>query len=280
MRRCEFDNELLLKSIATLLALLIAPVYLIAFYALIWNCPKYFHKYRTLLMLHVVGNLSFDAFMSFVWHPHFILPWVACCAVGIAWQFPYAMFTMFFVHIVRRRCDHPHFKYRMECVLIGQSRHPRAKGVAKFLAIFQIVSIATITDFVYGRQWLVDPQRKIELNQVVYCEQCVLIANFNYIHTYILFVASAFLMISAIVAIAFCELSAHAALSSMRSRVSPKTHELHSSFLRCLVRLVAVHVGLLGTPVGVFALAHLVEFRHRVWSSPLKFAHFQISPTR
>ncbi|CAB3405208.1 unnamed protein product [Caenorhabditis bovis] len=247
---------------------------------LMYKCPRYFQKYRILLILHVFGNFSFDLFMSFFWNPIFILPYMIACTTGIAWQYPFEMFLLFIINIIYTGIVILHmFEYRMKASLAPCQNGPKLVEISQIL--IKIGCVLAILLVLYCRDIFANSAINQKFNGTppveAFCPQCILLVDFNFIPCAFLFFLSSMLVAHASLLIVYCALNCYASLQKLKSRVSPRTHELQRQFLRGLLIQMSVHFALLGLPTMLLVVATWHQFVYSNWTHLIHFFTILIS---
>ncbi|CAB3405201.1 unnamed protein product [Caenorhabditis bovis] len=269
---CLADDELPFKSITFVCYIVFFPFYLAAFYALIYKCPTYFKHYRVLLLLHVSGNFVFDTFMSFFWHPQFILPWVAICTTGITYDFPYAMFYIFYANLIYTGLVILYmFEYRMTSVVTNMLKSLKRffQSCQRFIE-FECVLICV--NLMYCREHMIRFEHKIDIHlrrgpmpYFVFCDRCIFYLDFDFIPCITLLILSASTLSKAAVLVVVYTSVMTRKLQKSTTIMSTRTLAMQHSFLRALIIQASCHVLLIGTPVSVFLLAHIFDFTSSIW---------------
>ncbi|CAB3398158.1 unnamed protein product [Caenorhabditis bovis] len=248
------------------------PVYFTAMWCLLAQKSPHFKQYRKYLMFHAICNLAFESHMSIIMKPVIYLPYPVVRFCG-AWKFRFVnggLILFVFIGIVGATGFSIFEMYFYRFQLLARSNLCQWLSkisnycvISRYLIIIILFISAICLCFCVNGVFLQKDFKKnlklVETHKEILCTSAMTLPSLSVngikpIHVFNFFALLAILFGAAVCFLA--GLSSLLAIQEMifKTKISPKTLEMHRMFLYSLFAQVIVHGIMLGFPVFIYVI--------------------------
>ncbi|CCD72647.1 Serpentine Receptor, class H [Caenorhabditis elegans] len=269
-KSCDFEQPSGFSTLHIISTSISVPIYIVAFWILIFKSPVHFSKYRNYLVAHVFSGLLLELHMGTIWKVTIILPIPIMCSNSPLAEYAPILFQLLFVCFVYTGISAQQlFLYRMEAVVIFQNENSRLKKlvtITKFgfyigALLITLFAILIYPDLKYQKSYKMKMEQRFgTFSGYMWCDNCFFM-NFdsNIFKIFYLICGIGTVMCFSSSFSAFTATIRY--LNSVKIKLSVKTAALHRNFLHSLILTITVHIICILCPVLIFlgAISVVVE---------------------
>ncbi|CAP26821.1 Protein CBG06529 [Caenorhabditis briggsae] len=116
---CNFEESTGFQIIHILSSSISIPVYVFAFFILLFKSPEHFQSYRNYLVAHILSGFLLDIHMNYIWRVNIVLPIPIMCSNSFTAEYAPIVFQLLpFCIIFTGISVVSLFVYRMEAVIL------------------------------------------------------------------------------------------------------------------------------------------------------------------